>query len=117
MNKNDLNEAVSATETVLLALLGTLAGQTGTAGAQLALAVGALNTNAATELPAGAQFWSDLTNCFEQARLAGATFAAMDKVRATAEALTPVGKPAIAVKNFSVRMALAEEGQILAATA
>jgi prophage DNA circulation protein len=116
MNKTDLNEAVAATQTVLLALLGTLAGQTGTAGAQLALAVNAMSANAAIELPSGAPFWSDLANCFDQARLAGATFAAMDKVRATAQALIPAGKPAIAVQNFAVRMALAEQGQILAAT-
>lgn len=119
MNKNDLNEAVSATQTILLALLGTLAGQTGTAGAQLALAVNTLSANATTELSQGAVFWSDFANCFEQARLAGATFMAMDQVRTAALALSPapIGKPAIAVQNFASRMTLAEQGQILAATA
>lgn len=115
MNKTQLNDATSATQAVLIALLGTLAGQTGNAGAQLALVVGALSGTAASEFP-GAQFWSDLANCFEQARLAGATFAAMDVVRSTAQALTPATPAGVAVQNFSVRMALAEEGQILAAT-
>jgi prophage DNA circulation protein len=116
MTKADLNEAVSATIAVLGVLLATLGGVTGTAGAQLLLAVSALETNAGAELIAGAQFWSDLANCFELARIAGSSFAAMDAVRAAAEALTPAGLPAIAIKNFCVRLALAEEGQILAAT-
>lgn len=116
MTKADLNEAVSATATVLGVLLQTLGGVTGMAGAQLLSAVQLLKTNAGTELIAGAQFWSDFANCFELARIAGSTFAAMDAVRAAAEALTPQGLPAIALKNFCVRLALAEEGQILAAT-
>jgi prophage DNA circulation protein len=116
MTKADLNEAVSATNTVLGVLLQTLGGVTGTAGAQLLTAVNTFKGNAGAELIEGAPFWSDFANCFELARLAGSTFAAMDAVRAAAEALTPIGLPAIAVKNFCVRLALAEEGQILAAT-
>lgn len=120
MTKTELNEAVATTQTLLTALLQTLAGQTGTAGATFAAAVGALNANAAIEIAAlnngNTQFFSDFANCFEQARLAGATFASIDAVRAAAEAMTPIYPPAVAIKNFAVRMALAEEGQILAAT-
>lgn len=120
MTKSQLNEAVAAALTILTALLETLGGQTGNAGATLAAVIGTLNANAATEIAGisngNLQFFSDLANCFEQARLAGATFASMDAVRTAAENLTPTGTPALAIKNFAVRMALAEEGQILAAT-
>jgi prophage DNA circulation protein len=117
MTKTDLNEAIAATAKVLTALQGTLAGQTGLAGAQTNFLCGQLAANGAVELFGGGyQFWTDLTNCFEAAQKAGATFAAMGAVLAAANALTPVGLPAIAVKNFSVRMALVEQARILAAT-
>lgn len=120
MNKTVLTEAVAAAQTVLTAVLQSMGGKTGTAGASAALAIGTLLGNLAIEIAAlsneNTQFFSDFANCFEQARLAGASFVGMDAVRTAALALTPVGLPAIAVKNFAVRMALAEEGQILAAT-
>jgi prophage DNA circulation protein len=117
MNKNDLTEAVAAMNVVLTALLATLAGQTGTAAAQTRYLCGQLAFNGSAELNAGGtQFWVDLALCFEAAQSAGATFAAMDAVRAAAEALVVIGLPAVAVKNFSIRMALAEQARILAAT-
>jgi prophage DNA circulation protein len=117
MIKRDLNEAVDVTTTVLNALLLVLQGQTGLAGAQLRFLCGSLVANGATELGAGGmKFWVDLRNCFEAAPLAGATFAAMGNVRTVAEALSPTGLAAVAARNFSVRMALAEQARILAAT-
>jgi hypothetical protein len=120
VNKTALNEAVGVAQTLLTAVLQTLNGQTGTAGAQMAQSVAALMGNAASEIAAlsnaSVQFFADFGACFEQARLAGATFVGMDAVRTTALGLSPSGLPAIAVRNFAIRMALAEEGQILAAT-
>jgi len=88
-------------------------------GAQLRTAVGALATNAAIELndsDGPAQFFADLAACFEQARVAGADYAAMDAVRALAETFTPVQPAGVAVMNFAVRVALAELAQILSLT-
>jgi prophage DNA circulation protein len=116
-----LNEAVTATQTILNALLQAVAtGSGGTPAAQAGQAISALTGNASSEIAAlsngDVQFFTDLANCFELARIAGATFAGMELVRTTAAGLTPVNPPAIAVQNFSMRMTLAEEGQILAAT-
>ena len=113
----DLDEAATTAQTILSALMGTLAGGAGDPGAKLFLAVQNLKASATGELAAGGlQFWIDLTACFDLARLAGATFVGMDAVRATAEALTPSGLPAIALMNFAVRMALVEQARIIAAT-
>jgi hypothetical protein len=120
MNKTALTEAVGGAQTLLTAVLQTLNGQTGIAGAQFSQSVAALMGNAAAEIAAlsngNTQFFTDFGACFDQARLAGGTFVGMDAVRTAALGLSPVGPPAIAIKNFAIRMALAEEGQILAAT-
>lgn len=119
MNKTELNEAVALTQAVLTALLATPGAPTGQTGAQLRYLVGQLSAAAATELNADAgptQFFADLAACFEQARLAGATYAAIDAVRALAEDAAPSLPAGVAVKNFAVRMALAEEAQILSQT-
>lgn len=118
MTKQDLNEALTATEEILSALLLIIKGETGAVGAALVQACGQLTANGASELETdNPLFWADLANCFETARAVGASFVAMDAVRAVAEGQTPSGLPAIAIKNFAVRMALAEEAQILALTA
>jgi prophage DNA circulation protein len=115
MTQKDLKEAIAATAQIITALLATIQGPTGLAGAQMVYACGELSANGAQELAAGGgQFWSDLSNCFEAARTAGATFTTMEAVRLVAVAKTPIGLPAIAVKNFAIRLALAEEVQILA---
>jgi prophage DNA circulation protein len=119
MNKAELNEAVGLAQQVLTALLATPSTSTGQTGAQLRYLCGQLAVNAAAELNVDtgpAQFFADLAACFEQARVAGATYAPMDAVRATAEAFTPQMPAGVAVQNFSVRMALAELAQILSAT-
>jgi prophage DNA circulation protein len=117
MNKNELDEAIAATQRVLSALLSTLHGSTGQAGAELRWACGQVTTNGPAMLYAvDPNFWTSVVVCFEDARLAGATFAAMDAVRVVAQGLAPRGTPAIAVKNFAMRLALAEQAQILAAT-
>lgn len=117
MIKSEVNEAVAATALVLNALLSTLFGRTGESGAQLRFQCGQLVTNGGGYLHAGGlTFWQALSNCFEAAPAAGATFAAMENVRAVAEAIIPIAPATIAVKNFSIRMALAEQARIIAAT-
>ncbi|HEY2210278.1 MAG TPA: hypothetical protein VGH62_01420 [Bradyrhizobium sp.] len=102
---------------VLTALLATLGGTSGAPGAQLRFTCGQLAANGGALLDArNPTFWDDFADCFDNARLAGATVASMDAVRAAASVTSPTGIPAIAVMNFAVRMALAEEAQILAAT-
>ena len=117
MDKADLNETMSATKLVLAALLDTLSGSTGKAGAQLNYLCGKLRVNGPKQLNVGGyDFWADLVACFEAAPLAGATFLGMDTVRLVARALTPSSLPAVALKNFATRMALAEQARILSAT-
>jgi prophage DNA circulation protein len=117
MIKSEINESMAATQKVLTALLATLHGSTGVLGADVRWACGQLSANGASLLDAGGStFWDQFAACFESARLAGANFAAMDAVRVTAEGLAPISVPAIAVKNFAVRLALAELAQILSTT-
>jgi prophage DNA circulation protein len=117
MTRIELNEAVAVTALVLTALGATIVGMPGVPGAQLNYLCGALAANGKTELAGGGyQFWIDLQQCFEAAPPAGATFETMEAVRLVADGLTPTGKPAIAVKNFSIRLSLAEQARILAAT-
>ena len=121
MNTLDLNEAVNLLNgTILSSLLALIRGQSGTVGAQLNYQCGLLTANAFTELNATPDgdyaFWINLAKCFDAAQQMGVTYQQMDTVRTAAEASTPKGLPAIAVRNFSVRMALAEQARILAAT-
>jgi prophage DNA circulation protein len=64
---------------------------------------------------ADSAFWAQFTACFEQARLAGATYESMDVVRALVMAFVPTTWVGVAVTNFAVRLALSEQAQILAA--
>lgn len=120
MNAPDLQEAVDLTNNVVLAaLLSTIQGQNSQTGAQLRQLCGALSANAANLIalvPSGdLTFWVQLAQCLDLAQTM-ISFALMDTVRAAAEGASPTGAPAIAVQNFSVRMALAEQAKILAAT-
>jgi hypothetical protein len=117
MNRSDLSEAIAVATAILSALQGTVTGLSGLAGAQLNFLCGALASNGPTELNAGgSQFWDDFAACFDAAPPAGVTFAAMEAVRLVVAGQTPAGIPAITVKNFAARMALAEQARILAAT-
>lgn len=123
MNGPDLNEAVSlVTDVVIPALLSTIGGgtATGVTGAQLRYLCGVLAVNAGTQLalsPGNVSFWISLAQCFDAAQaISTVTFNNMEAVRVACDAATPTGAPAKAVKNFSVRMSLAEQAKILAAT-
>ena len=113
----EITEAMSAVEVILAALQKTLTGLSGELGAKTNLLCGSLIVNGGVELQlGGAQFYIDLCNCFEAAQQAGATFAGLASVLATANSLTPIGRTAQAVVNFSVRMTLMEQARVLAAT-
>lgn len=117
MERKELDEAESVVGSVLDDLLNTIIAPVGESGAKTRYLCGWTRANARTLIAQGGNdFWIVLAACFEIATQGGSTFEAMDKVRAKAEALSP-GLPAgIAVRNFSVRMSLAQEARILAAT-
>lgn len=117
ITNTELAEAIADTSLILTAIQGTISGQSGASGAQTNFLCGQLATNGSAYLYAGGlQFWSALRACFVAAQTAGATFVGMNNVLTVANGLAPVGLPGIAVKNFSIRMALATQAQILANT-
>jgi prophage DNA circulation protein len=117
MTRSDVTQSMIVTTAVINALLLTLQGSTGLQGSQTRSLCNQLLVTAQDQLSSGnPKFWADLTACFEAAQQAGATFVTMDAVRIVADGLVVTGVPAIAIKNFSIRMALAELARILAAT-
>lgn len=117
MNKTDVDEAMSVAGAVLDALAASVNGQSGISGAQVRYACGLVKADGAIMLARGGlSFWNWLIAAFETAPAAGVTFAEMDLVLSTANGFTPSGRPALAVRNLCVRMALAEQARILAAT-
>ncbi len=115
--KTELNEAASIAQQVLAALNASIGGAASLASAQLNWMCGYLWENAANQLNApNTPFFANLAACFDQALAAGGTYEQMDTVRQLAMNLAPVSSQAVAVANFSVRMALIEQSRILAAT-
>jgi hypothetical protein len=115
--KRELLDAIAMTDTMLDGLLATLHGKSGIVGAQLNYLCGHLRADGAAELNAGGlTFWIDYVACYEAARKAGATFEKMEALHTTALALAPTTLPGIAMKNFSIRLVLAQQARILAAT-
>jgi hypothetical protein len=120
MNSLDANEAMQVLNgTVFPSLLSLVSGST-LASAQLISLIGILAVNGPNELQAvpdgDKTFWQDITVIFDQAQVMGATFQQLENVRTTIDALTLVGLPAIAVRNYCVRMCLVEQVRILADT-
>jgi prophage DNA circulation protein len=121
MRPTDAKEAVDLLNNyVLKPMLALVRGQSGLPGAQLKNLCGSLAANAYALLnatPADRTFWIDLAKCFDAARaVSTVTFETIDAVRTSALSALPTGAPAIAVRNFSVRMVLVEQARILAAT-
>ena len=115
MTLDEISEAKTILATMLSALGNTLAGATGTPAADLLYGIGDLEANADTYLRAGA-IGAPLLACFNDAVAAGATIASMELVRLAMEAEVPQSVSAVALTNSGIRMALAAEVQILAAT-
>lgn len=115
IRKSELTEASALAQQVLTALLATVTGPGGLPGAQLYYACGVVSA-ALPGAVADGRLWPALAVCFDRARTAGATYVGMESVRVLAASFTPRSASAIAVTNLSIRMALIEQSQILAAT-
>lgn len=122
MNATDLNEAMSLVSNVVLSgLLKLIEGQSGVSGAQLRYQCGYLSANGGLILSRTTDgdntFWILLAQCFDTAQsIDTVSFELMEGLRVTIDQVSAASLVAIAVKNFSVRMALAEEALILANT-
>lgn len=117
MLKPEVDEAMSETNAVLNALALTLNKVPPLQISRFNYLSGWLTGNGPGLLTIGAQaYWIVLAACFEAARNAGTTFIQMEAIRNLALGFTPVSPTAVAVMNYSIRMALAEEALILAAT-
>ena len=118
-------EALRLTNATLATLQGTPVGAATDAKAQLAYLCGVLSATAAAQLLAadpnaivGSTYWSGLQACFEQARVAGATYETMDAVRVLVPTFKPLATNLGAmISNFVMRMTLVEQAQILSARA
>ena len=116
MKKKDLNEAIALTNSMIAMLVATLGSTTqAPAGPKLKMLCGQLVVSAPADIMAGA-LGADLAACFDQARIAGATFMQMEAIRVWALAQKPEGIPAIAIANAGARLALIEESYVLAST-
>jgi prophage DNA circulation protein len=115
-------EALACTTAILAALQASVGSTPSLATSQLGYLSGGLAASApddfavANEQVLSSPYWPALVACFEQARVAGATYESMDAVRIAILALAPVTWLGVAVANFALRCALAEQVQILAAT-
>ena len=115
MTIGDLDDAVGILDRLLDALLATLSGQAGRQGAALRYAIGDLRADAAAAVQ-GAALGTPLSACFADARAAGATVVGFEAVRLAMIAEAPLGLAGTIVANAGIRMALAEEASVLAAT-
>jgi prophage DNA circulation protein len=117
MNKRPLNEATGLAQQILRAVLATCVHPSTPSGAKLTWMCSYMTVNAANQLNLPqSPFFANFSACFNQAVVAGATFAQIDVVRVLAMSLQPVSGLAIAVVNYATRMALIEQALILAAT-
>lgn len=115
MNKVELAEGVATLKACLIALSAAAKGNTGTAGANLAFAVSGLAEDASAALSDGTA-GGLLAACFDDARLAGASYAAIRGFYLATAALAPSGVPAKAVIATCCNLALVQIGKILAST-
>jgi hypothetical protein len=117
MIKRDLTEATGFAQQILSALAMLFPGSPTVASAQLYWNCGYMWVNASNQLNSNpTPFFSNLAACFNQALVAGVTYAQFDGVRVLASGFTPVSPAAIAVCNYATRMALVEQSYVLAAT-
>jgi len=112
MEKPDVKESVPICHTVLLDMLG-LSPTSGRTGADLRTAVGDFLAHAEYLLTYDLT-GPPLTEIFELARQAGATFAVLEHVRKTAAGLTANLLGAVLIRDSLIGLALATEAQVLA---
>lgn len=116
MTRSEIDEAVAIIGRLATALLTTVPGSAGRAGADLRRACGDLVANAESYMRAAA-LAAPLLACFSQATTAGADLAGFDRVRAVLLAEAPAGLPAIAVVQAALRFSLAQSARVAAALA
>lgn len=112
MLKRDAKEAAAIVEHMLDALLSTAADK-GRPGSDLRTACGDLRVSAVFLLQTNA-IAGPLADCFETARLAGASLVGMAHVRSIIVAERPVSLPAILMMEGGLLFCLATEGRIIA---
>ncbi len=111
----DIAEGVTILGTLLNALSGMVAGQTGNPGTDLFFAISDLLAGGEADLRVS-QLGTPLFAVFEQATVAGATLAGMDTVLAAMEAQAPKGAIGMAIVNAGINMTLVEQARILSST-
>jgi prophage DNA circulation protein len=112
MTQADLNEATSSLQQMLDAINAVAIDSTSSAAGLLRQATGSLRAGAASAIIA-ANVGSSLVNVFMQLRLAGASFLAVDAIRAQALALAPVSAIAGVIVDAVMLQALVCECRIL----
>jgi hypothetical protein len=114
MISSERKEATAVINAVLDAINSVAKDAVGELAAELRLKVGNLRVYAEQYINVGA-IAAPLADVFDSAMLAGVSYDGMDYVRSTSEAILTSSFPATSVKNTSVRLALVEIGNILAA--
>lgn len=115
MRIEDAQEAFDILDAMLTALLGSLVGGGGIAGAAFRYAVSDLRVTGLAQIQAGT-LGLPLLEAFMLALPAGATYASLDRVRLALQAETPVSDAAAAVATAGLRFTLGRQARILAAT-
>lgn len=114
MTRDESAEAFAILSRLLVNILGTIPFTEGRQGSDLRRVVGDLQANGEGSIVAGT-VGPALLACFDDARLAGADFAHMSRVRELLLQETPVLLPAVLLTQAAVVMALVQESKIIAA--
>jgi prophage DNA circulation protein len=117
MIRSQLIETTGFAQQILRALVRLFPGAPTVASARLQMNCGYVYANAANQLDTepGTPFFANLSACFNAALVAGATYQQFDAVRVLALGFAPQSAPAIAVCNFTIRMALIAQSRWLTA--
>lgn len=113
MDRNDANEAAGVVDRMMQNLVATISVQ-GRAGSDARTIIGYVRVNAFSLLIADA-LGQPLADCFENARLAGATLPQMAGVRRQIALEAPKTLGAVLVRDTGINMCMAEEAKLIAA--
>lgn len=113
--KSDVQEAADIIVSVTDMLLGTSKQQVGRAGSDLRAACGDMAVNAKKYIIYN-QIAPKLAYCFDQARIAGATFDNFNRIQETLVAETPISVVAVLMTQSCVCFSLQQMSLVLAAT-
>jgi len=113
--KTDVQEAADIIVSVANMLLGTSKQQVGRAGSDLRSACGDMAVNAKKYIIYN-QIAPKLASCFDQARIAGATFDSFNRIQATLVAEAPVSLIAVLMTQSCICFSLQQMSLVLTAT-